>query len=385
MALNGQSTDQTLLDAEQELWRTSFSYIKSMAVKSALDLRLADAIDHHGGAATLPQIVARVAVQPSKVPCLRRLMRVLTVSGVFSVQQHQIVLPVAVANGNGNGAAITNGNGAATANGNGTASEPLYALTPVSRLLVGSRSLASIMSMILDPAFITPFLGIGAWFEHPLPDRCIFRQQHGVALWKMADKNPAFDALINDGMVSDSSFIMEIAIRECGEVFQGITSLMDVAGGFGAASQVISKAFPGLECTVMDLGHVVAKAPTGTAVKYVVGDMFESVPPADAVFIKWVLHDWGHEDCIKILKNCKKSIASRENGGKIIIMDIVVGAGPSGEKHKELQVLFDMYMTIVDGIERDEHEWKKIFLEAGFSGYKIIPVLGFRSIIEVYP
>jgi hypothetical protein len=102
----------------------------------------------------------------------------------------------------------------------------------------------------------------------------------------MAEKDPAFDALINDAMVSDSSFIMEIAIRECGEVFQGITSLMDVAGGLGAASQVISKAFPGMECTVMDLGHVVAKAPTGTAVKYVAGDMFESVPPADAVFIK---------------------------------------------------------------------------------------------------
>jgi hypothetical protein len=136
---------------------------------------------------------------------------------------------------------------------------------------------------------ITPFLGIGAWFEHALPDPCIFMQQHGVPLWKMADKNPAFDALINDGMVSDSSFIMEIAIRECGEVFEGISSLMDVAGGHGAASQVISKAFPGLECTVMDLGHVVAKAPTGTAVKYVAGDMFESIPPADAVFIKVIL------------------------------------------------------------------------------------------------
>jgi hypothetical protein len=66
-------------------------------------------------------------------------------------------------------------------------------------------------------------------------------------------------------------------------------------------------------------------------------------------------------------------------------MDIVVGAGPSGVKHKELQVLFDLYMTIVDGIERDEQEWKKIFQEAGFSGYQILPVLGFRSIIEVYP
>uniref|UniRef100_A0A452ZJP0 O-methyltransferase C-terminal domain-containing protein n=1 Tax=Aegilops tauschii subsp. strangulata TaxID=200361 RepID=A0A452ZJP0_AEGTS len=267
----------------------------------------------------------------------------------------------------------------------GVAAEPLYALTPVSRLLVGSRNLVSIITMLLSPNFVTSFLGIGAWFEHSLPDPCLFTQAHGEALWTMADRDATFDALINDAMVSDSSFIMDIAIRECGEVFQGIGSLMDVGGGLGAAAQAISGAFPSLECTVMDLDHVVAKAPAGTDVNYVVGDMFESVPPADAVFLKWVLHDWGHEDCVKILKNCKKSIPPREKGGKVIIIDIVIGAGPSHVKHRELQSMFDLYMMIVDGIERDEQEWEKIFLEAGFSGYKVIHVLGFRSIIEVYP
>lgn len=101
--------------------------------------------------------------------------------------------------------------------------------------------------------------------------------------------------------------------------------------------------------------------------------------------IQWVLHDWGDDDCIKILKNCKKSIPPRDKGGKVIIMDIVVGAGPSDQKHREVQALFDMYIMLVNGIERDEQEWKKVFVEAGFSGYKIMPILGFRSMIEVYP
>uniref|UniRef100_A0A0E0PPY4 O-methyltransferase C-terminal domain-containing protein n=1 Tax=Oryza rufipogon TaxID=4529 RepID=A0A0E0PPY4_ORYRU len=100
---------------------------------------------------------------------------------------------------------------------------------------------------------------------------------------------------------------------------------------------------------------------------------------------EWVLHDWGDNDCIKILKNCKKSITPRDKGGKVIIMDIVVGAGPSDQKHREVQALFDMYIMLVNGIERDEQEWKKVFVEAGFSGYKIMPILGFRSMIEVYP
>ncbi|KAI4969328.1 hypothetical protein ZWY2020_000242 [Hordeum vulgare] len=261
MALNVQKSSSALADAELELWTNTFSYIKSMALKSALDLRLADAINHHGGVATLSQIVTRVTLHHSKIPCLRRVMRVLTLTGVFSVQQDQVL---------------------------STDEEPTYALTPASRLLVGSHNLASMMAMLLNPIMLTPFLGIGDWFKYGQPDPSLFEQTHGEGLWKMAHRDATFDALINDGMVSDSRFIMDIAVKECGEVFQGITSLVDVGGGLGAASQAISKAFPHLECTVMDLGHVIANAPTGTDVKFVAGDMFESVPAANAVFLKTV-------------------------------------------------------------------------------------------------
>ncbi|VAH21158.1 unnamed protein product [Triticum turgidum subsp. durum] len=345
MALTGQSTDdQAVLDAEHELWTTTFSYIKSMALKSALDLGLADAIHHHGGAATLPQILSRVTVHPSKVPCLRRLMRTLTVSGVFSiVQQQGVVVPAAPVN-----------NG--TCNGT-VAAEPF-------------------------PVLVAPFLGIGAWFKHALPDPCLFEQAHSEALWEMSEHDAPLDALINNAMVSDSRFIMDIAVRESGDVFRGISSLVDVGGGLGAAAQVISEAFPHMECSVLELEHVVSKAPAGTSVKYVAGDMFESVPPADAVFLKSVLHDWDDEKCVKILKICRKAIPPREAGGKVIIIDIVVGAD---KKHGEVHALLDLYIMFINGVERDEQEWSKIFLEAGFSDYKIIPVLGFRSIIEVYP
>ncbi|KAM0829655.1 hypothetical protein ACQ4PT_066743 [Festuca glaucescens] len=325
MALTGQSTDKALLDAVHELWRTSFSYIKSMAIKSALDLRLADAIHHHGGAATLSQIVARVTQHPSKIQCLRRLMRVLTLSSVFTIQP------------------------------DGGAGEPLYALTPLSRLLVGLHNSASIMAFVLNPVLITPFLRIGAWFQHALPDPSFFEHTHGQALWEMARHDATLDVLVNSAMVSDSRFIMDIAVREAGDVFRGLSSLVDIGGGLGAAAQVISEAFPHVECSVLDLEHVS------------------------------VLHDWDDEKCVKILKICRKAIPPREAGGKVIIIDIVVGAGPPDKKHKEVHALLDFYIMFINGIERDEQEWSKIFLEAGYSDYIIIPVLGFRSIIEVYP
>ena len=102
-------------------------------------------------------------------------------------------------------------------------------------------------------------------------------------------------------------------------------------------------------------------------------------------FFQWILHDWSDDECIKILKNCKQAIPSRDAGGKIIIIDIVVGSEPSDTKLLETQVIYDLHLMKIGGVERDEQEWKKIFLEAGFKDYKIMLVLGLRSIIELYP
>ena len=54
-------------------------------------------------------------------------------------------------------------------------------------------------------------------------------------------------------------------------------------------------------------------------------------------------------------------------------------------RRERCRVLFDLFIMSINGIERDENQWKKIFFEAGFHDYKITPVLGFRSIIELYP
>ena len=69
----------------------------------------------------------------------------------------------------------------------------------------------------------------------------------------------------------------------------------------------------------------------------------------------------------------------------MIIIDMVVGSGSSDAKQLETQVLYDLLIMGINGVERDEQEWKKIFFEAGFKDYKIMPILGVRSVIELYP
>ncbi|XP_034586550.1 O-methyltransferase ZRP4-like [Setaria viridis] len=338
--------------AELEFWHHTFGYVKSMALKAALDLRIADAIHRHGGTAMLAQIATRATLRPSKLPCLRLLMRVLTVTGVFS----SCIRRPSVDDGDEDERAY------------------YYGLTLASRLLVGlpSVTLLHIPKSLEKTNVVSPFLGLGAWLQRDEPPEqpSLFETVQGKNPWDLASREPAFGSLFNEGMVADSGFIMDIVIKECGDVFRGVSSLVDVAGGLGGVAQAISKAFPNVKCSVLDLSHIVADAPAGTN---------------SAMYLHLHLHDWGDAECVKILKNCRKAIPPREEGGKVIILDMVVGAGSSDLKHKETQVLFDLFIMFVNGIERNEQGWKKIIFDAGFSDYKIIPVLGVRSIVEVYP
>lgn len=364
-----EDSSQDLLQAYVELWHQSLCYAKSMALAVALDLRIPDAIHHHGGGATLPQILAQTALHPNKLRALRSLMRMLTVFGTFSVQQPP-----------------TSGDDS-TVDASG---EAVYRLTAASRFLVSdevsSATLASFVSLALHPIAVAPHtLGMCAWFRQeqnePSAYALAFRQPTPT-IWQHADD---VNALLNKGMVQDSRFLLPIVLRECGEVFRGIDSLVDVAGGHGGASAIIAAAFPHLKCSVLDLPHVVAGAPSDGNVQFVAGNMFESIPPATAVFLKTTLHDWSDDNCVKILKKCKQAISPRDAGGKVIILDMVVGYGEPNIKHLETQVMFDLYIMSVNGAERDEQEWKKIFNEAGFNDYKILPVVGALSVIEVYP
>lgn len=100
------STEE-LLEAQLELYHNSMVFVKSIALRVATDLLIPDAIYRRGGRATLPELATDTGLHPTKLPHLRRLMRMLAVTGIFQMQQD-----------------------------NETGEEFVYKLTRVSRLLV---------------------------------------------------------------------------------------------------------------------------------------------------------------------------------------------------------------------------------------------------------
>ncbi|XP_061944024.1 trans-resveratrol di-O-methyltransferase-like [Populus nigra] len=345
-----------LLQAQAHVWNHIFNFVNSMSLKCAIQLGIPDVIHDHGKPMTLSELVAVLPIHPSKAPGVYRLMRILLHSGFFATQ---------------NNSGETEGEG--------------YVLTNASQLLIKDNplSVTPFLLAMLDPILTQPWHYVSVWFQNDAPSS--FYTAHQRTCWEYAGHETKLNHLFNEAMASDARLVSSVLVNECKGVFEGLNSLVDVGGGTGTVAKAIAKEFQHLDCTVFDLPHVVAGLEGSENLKYLGGDMFEAIPQADAILLKWILHDWNDEECVKILKQCKEAIKGRE-GGKLIIIDMVVENNKEVEGSTETQLFFDMLMMIlVTGKERNEKEWAKLFTDAGFSNYKINPVLGLRSLIEVYP
>ncbi|GAU36251.1 hypothetical protein TSUD_214480 [Trifolium subterraneum] len=237
-------------------------------------------------------------------------------------------------------------------------------------------SVTPFVQAMLDPVLTNPWHQLSTWFKSD--DPTTFKTAHGMSIWDYTANKPNFNNLFNDAMASDARLVTSVVIEKCKGVFDGLELLVDVGGGTGTMAMTLAKSFPKMECIVFDLPHVVDGFHGSENLKYVGGDMFKEIPPADAILLKWILHDWNDEECVKILKKCKESLKQKDKEGKVIIIEMVLEIDQKGDiaKSTETQLFFDMLMMVlVTGKERNEKEWGNLIYSGGFGGYKITPIL----------
>ncbi|KAK8992045.1 hypothetical protein V6N11_044937 [Hibiscus sabdariffa] len=339
-----------LLEAHAQVWNHMFSFVRSMSLKCAIDLGIPDIVQNHGKPMTVTELVAVLpTLNPTKACHIHRLMRILVHSGFFACRK------------------LDN-----------DAQQVGYVLTNASRLLLKNNplSVTPFLKVVLDPIFMKPWQVLGTWFQND--DSTPFFTGNGKTMYGYCGHDPWVNNLFNEAMASDARLITKVLVDKCKGAFEGLESLVDVGGGTGTVVKAIADAFPHLDCTVLDLPHVVDGLQGSSNLKYVGGNMFEAVPAADAVILKWIFHNWNDEECVTILKRCKEAISE---GGKVMIVDIVVmdaeKVNEENSKTFETQLFMDVQMmALLTGRERREEEWDKLFCAAGFSDYKIIPILG---------
>ncbi|XP_010263004.1 PREDICTED: caffeic acid 3-O-methyltransferase-like [Nelumbo nucifera] len=250
--------------------------------------------------------------------------------------------------------------------------ERCYGLAPVCKFLTRNQdgvSIAPLLLLLQDKVFMD------SWYH--LRDTVIqggipFNKAHGMSAFEYPRIDSRFNKVFNKAM-SDATVIVTNKILETYKGFEGLKVVVDVGGGIGVALNLITSKYPQIKGINFDLPHVVAGASSYPGVEHVGGDMFESVPQGDAIFMKLILHDWSDEHCLKLLKNCWKALPK---SGKIIIVELIL---PDPEAPDEIKMFSDTTFTDLimlaqnpGGKERSYKEFEALAMSSAFSSCEMV-------------
>ncbi|MFJ5725511.1 methyltransferase [Streptomyces sp. NPDC093149] len=144
----------------------------------------------------------------------------------------------------------------------------------------------------------------------------------------------------------------------------------DVGGGTGSTLRDILVRHPHLQGTLIDLPGTVSRAEAklgGDAalagrVTLSPGSFFDPLPDGhDILVLAHVLHDWGDDDCVRLLRRCAEAVA---DGGAVLVVDRVVHdsaiEGQLPVSQRDLAML-----VLLGGKERTAEEFRMLGKAAG--------------------
>jgi len=205
---------------------------------------------------------------------------------------------------------------------------------------------------------------------------------HGKDVFPYFEENREASRIFDNAMTSFSQMAIEAVVNAYD--FQGIKTLVDIAGGHGRLLTGVLDANPEMNGVLFDQPHVIADARNTVAasnaaerVELVGGDFFASVPSGgDAYMMKHIIHDWDDERAIKILSNVKKAMNA---DGRVLLVEAVIETGNKQDFGK----LMDIEMLVSPGgKERTALEYSEIFAKAGLRLKRIVKTQSPYSVIE---
>ncbi|CAN1309585.1 Anthranilate N-methyltransferase [Linum perenne] len=244
-----------------------------------------------------------------------------------------------------------------------------YGLNSVSKWFVKNGddgvSLAPLMLLIQDEVFLDSWPELkNAVLEGGVP----FDRVHGSHAFEYPELDQRFNQVFNAAMLNQSTMVIK-QVLDSYKGFEPLSTVVDVGGGLGHTMKAVTSKYPHIKGINFDLPHVVKQAPNIPGVENVAGDMFECVPHGDAIFMKWILHDWSDAHCLTLLKNCYKAIPTK---GKVIVMDAVVPVTVETTPDSKLTSQLDVLMMTQNpgGKERTKDEFMALVIGAGFKGIR---------------
>ena len=209
---------------------------------------------------------------------------------------------------------------------------------------------------------------------------------NGMSLWQyLTEVDPAagqeFTAAVSSlSTIYDHDIASSLECKNC-------RLIADIGGGDGKLLCTLLKINPALSGILFDQPEVIEniqERALGTAVAdrchLQKGDFLEHVPTdVNAYIMRHILHDWNDENCIKILKNCRRASPN----AKIFIIERIIQAG----NNDPYTLVLDLWMMMLfkDAKERTKQEYTALLETSGYKVNRIIVTPSPFSIIEGIP
>jgi len=148
----------------------------------------------------------------------------------------------------------------------------------------------------------------------------------------------------------------------------GVTSICDVGGSTGSVVAQFLTRHPNLRGCVLDLAEAEAGAretfgSAGIAdrAEFVAGDFFTEVPSGhDLYLLTAVVHDWGDDDAVRILRSCAAALPL---AGRVAVVELVLEPGDRASFAALSDVLMLAYTR--GGRERGAADFDALWERAG--------------------
>ncbi|KAH7445173.1 hypothetical protein KP509_02G110500 [Ceratopteris richardii] len=197
-----------------------------------------------------------------------------------------------------------------------------------------------------------------------------FAMAHGTTFYPFTQQNHAYNQVFQKAMSGHSQLFMT-KLLDTYAGLQTIRSLVDVGGGYGDCLRAITSRYPHLKGINLELPHIVANAPA-----YPAGHIYEFIK------MQWVLHNLKDDDCLKVLKNCHKSLPTH---GKIIIIETLLpNTTENIPSNNRISLYMDVVMlAVLGGKSRTQEEFENLSIRAGFTKVELVHIIYGMSVLEI--
>lgn len=321
-------------DAVSNILQIAGGFCLARCLHVVADLGVADALD--GTPRTAAELAAAVGVHPE---ALGRVLRLLAAHGVFECRGES------------------------------------FQHSPASRLLRSDhpQSLRALARM-----FGLPIL----WATSGALDHTVRTGApagptvHPGGFWAYLAENPEAGSAFNAAMTAKAHG--QVAGVVGSYDFSRFQRIADIGGGRGHLLRAVLDANPAATGVLFDLPHVVAESGAGSPrLALQGGDFFkDAMPRCDAYTVMEVIHDWGDDESLAILRAIRR--AASPNATLLLIEQLIPGdPGPHWSRTLDIHML-----ALFGGRQRTRAEYERLLSQAGFAFRREIDSGAGVSILE---